>query len=265
MLQEELVHFDGDILHWPLFSASYLDIIRLHNLDSVSQFRLLYQHIDELSKIRFLSDIDPANPDLHVVFGRMQANFEDPVKIYPQIMVSISKLPALKHRYCQESWLVLMKAANLTKVLSVKHNFAPATEDGLTKALLFKLPLKYQNMFKDNFSVDVHMKLENFVKLCDLFICVILERIASGLPTSDLKIPDQLCLLCETDYHYPQQCQLELNLRKEAIRTKGLCRRCVFVLYTPGHNCKFNCEYCGRPDHHVSICNNAPHFSIDTL
>lgn len=254
---ESLAPFDGNILHWPLFWSTYQDLISSMGDDTKAKFRLLLHNIDTESRIRMMSDINPDSPELDLVFRRLKSHFEDPTKVLQHIKLQFTKLKSLKHRYSKQSWLALLESAQLSKVTLDKHNFGVAEEEVVVKTLLEKLPLKYRKLYQDNFWIRFQRNsVEDFVSLCELHISIIDQRVSLGLATVQIEVPNELCLFCEADYHYPVQCDMPLRQRFEVIQQLGKCRRCLVDPFERGHNCGGRCDHCNQPTHHVALCAN---------
>lgn len=269
-----VVPFDGDILNWLNFAATFRQAIKTIN-DPDELYRLLYNNLDNATRERFLSEVNPLKPDIPTFFGRLCSYYEgNPEQTFSLTKVSLGKLPLLKNRYSSASWLALMKAANQAKVLLALHIYKDngkivGYESALVSVLVHKLPPRFQNLFNDGLLHGQQKpNLTIFASFCDQQLKVISERQAEGLLSStspkegDLaEVPERLCPICEGDYHLAEQCEFDLAVRMEAVAAKELCRLCLQqwlpAEFESGHKCPNKhkrCVQCGDADHHVALC-----------
>ena len=189
------------------------------------------------------------------LFRELNITNTNPFELFQQMVILLSTLPELKHRFQHKSWMILVQAAHQTKAFVHKLAFVASQEDKLTLTLIKKLPPKYEAEFRLNFPSEGYFKLENFILLCDMYVDIIVQRIQQGMPTDTVVIPEELCLICGTDYHYPKECDLTINERTALVMAQGKCQRCF---QRGDHQCDgIVCPYCTH-DHHLALCLFAP-------
>lgn len=257
-IPEPMIPFDGDILNWPLFSTSLEEIHRSIGNNPGLAFRLLYANLDANSRTRFLADIDPSSPNIPHILQRMKTAYETPGNVLPELHRSFSRVASLKHG--PGSWMDLVRVAKLTKVLLSKFTLTNKTEleGNLVEHLLLKLPPKYQNMTRE-WATGKPLSLDHLIAVAETNLEIIANRQAASQPTGEAAAPppSTLCLICEADYHHPEDCDFDPVVRMEAVRAKGYCFRCLAAPFVPGHACGRNCTRCGQA-HHFALCPNVP-------
>lgn len=139
---EPMINFDGDILNWTIFLTSINAIFVKVGNNVGLKYRILYSNLDAYSRARFLSDVDPTEPNIDLIMDRMNAAFESGNLALGELYSSYARVPSLNQNSA-DGWMNLIGVVNQTKIILSKFGLTDSGSN-LAERLLLKLPVKFQ-------------------------------------------------------------------------------------------------------------------------